>query len=39
MVNFSIFACYVYRDIWPALTFTLRPADDSTLFWPFFALA
>lgn len=36
--NFAILACYTYRDVWPALTFTLRPADDYPLFWPFFTL-
>jgi hypothetical protein len=27
--SLAIFACYLYRDVWPLLTFTLRPTDGS----------
>lgn len=29
MVLLSVFAVYAYRDIWPLLTFTLRPLDEA----------
>lgn len=29
MVSFAVFAYYAYRDIWPLMTFTLRPADEA----------
>ena len=28
LVTFAIFACYAYRDVWPLMTFTLRPLDE-----------
>ena len=34
-VTFVMAACYVYRDVWPLMTYTLEPADRAggTLFW------
>jgi hypothetical protein len=29
LTSFSLFMCYLYRDVWPLLTFTLSPADGS----------
>lgn len=29
LLSFTIFAVYAYRDLWPLLTFTLRPADEA----------
>lgn len=29
LVTFAIFASYVYRDVWPLMTFTLRPIDEA----------
>jgi hypothetical protein len=29
ITSFSLFACYLYRDVWPLLTFTLSPTDGS----------
>lgn len=28
MTLFAVFAMYAYRDIWPLMTFTLRPKDE-----------
>ena len=28
LVTIAIFASYAYRDIWPLMTFTLRPIDE-----------
>ena len=28
LVSLAVFMPYAYRDIWPAMTFTLRPADE-----------
>jgi hypothetical protein len=30
IASLAIFACYIYRDVWPLLTFTLRPIDGSS---------
>ncbi|KAF7797042.1 hypothetical protein EIP86_008234 [Pleurotus ostreatoroseus] len=29
LVTFAVFVLYCYRDIWPLMTFTLRPADEA----------
>lgn len=29
LVTFTALAVYVYRDIWPLMTFTLRPKDSA----------
>ncbi|KAI0685987.1 hypothetical protein BC835DRAFT_1420713 [Cytidiella melzeri] len=29
VVSLVVFALYAYRDIWPLMTFTLRPADEA----------
>ena len=29
VVSLATFALYAYRDIWPLMTFTLRPADEA----------
>ncbi|KAI0775463.1 hypothetical protein BC629DRAFT_1595092 [Irpex lacteus] len=29
LLSFTTFAVYAYRDLWPLLTFTLRPADEA----------
>jgi hypothetical protein len=28
IVSFALLAVYVYRDVWPLMTYTLRPADE-----------
>lgn len=41
LVTFGIFVFYMYRDIWPLMTFTLRPPDEreGTVLWIKVALA
>ena len=29
LVLLSVFAVYAYRDIWPLMTYTLRPRDEA----------
>lgn len=41
VVTFAIFTSYAYRDVWPLMTFTLRPADEAegVLLWAKVALS
>lgn len=41
LVTLATFAMYAYRDIWPLMTFTLRPADEAEgdILWAKVALA
>lgn len=40
-VTLTIFAVYAYRDIWPLMTYTLRPLDEAegAILWVKVALA
>ena len=40
LVTFTVLAVYLYRDIWPLMTFTLQPADsaEGILLWVKIAL-